>query len=123
MAVAAIISPEGTVESYRPLLKYLGDVIGRPTKLIQRRTYWEVNEMIAKGKVDIAFICTGAYVQKGSDRKMCLSWLCRGYMARQLTGLSFFIVPALSKVRTFEDLKGVFLPLQTRFPIQATFIQ
>ncbi len=62
VAVAAIISPQGTVESYRPLLDYLGRKLGRPVELVQRRTYAEVNDLIRRNEVDLAFICTRAYV-------------------------------------------------------------
>jgi len=60
VAVAAVISPEGTVDSYRPLLNYLGTKLGRPIELVQRRTYAEVNDLIRDGKVDLAFVCTRA---------------------------------------------------------------
>ncbi len=62
VAVAAIISPQGTVESYRPLLDYIGKRLGRPVDLVQRRTYAEVNDLIRRNEVDFAFICTRAYV-------------------------------------------------------------
>lgn len=39
LGVAAIISPVGTVESYDALARYLGDKLGRPVELVQRRTY------------------------------------------------------------------------------------
>ena len=60
LAVAAIISPEGTVESYSGLAAYLEDKVGRPVELIQRRTYAEANELIERGQVDLAFVCTSA---------------------------------------------------------------
>ena len=62
VSVAAMISPEGTVESYRPLLDYLSHELGRPVELVQRRTYAEVNDLIRRNEVDMAFICTRAYV-------------------------------------------------------------
>jgi len=62
VAVAAMISPQGTVASYQPLLEYLSQRLGRPIQLVQRRTYAEVNELIRRHEVDLAFICTRAYV-------------------------------------------------------------
>lgn len=62
VAVAAVISPKGTVESYAPFLDYLSSRLARPVELVQRRTYLEINDLIAKGEVDIAFVCTSAYV-------------------------------------------------------------
>ena len=46
VAIAAVISPEGTAESYAPLLDYLQDSLGRPIELVQRRTYAEINDLI-----------------------------------------------------------------------------
>ena len=64
VAVAAVISPKGTVESYSSLIDYLSKKIGRPVELVQRRTYMEINNMVKSGEVDIAFVCTSAYTPK-----------------------------------------------------------
>lgn len=63
VAVAAILSPTGTIDSYTPLITYLEDVLGKPVKLVQRRTYKEINELLSRGSVDVAFVCTGAYIE------------------------------------------------------------
>ena len=62
VAVAAVVSPKGTAESYQPLLDYLSQKIDRSVELVQRRTYAEVNSLIEGGQVDMAFVCTSAYV-------------------------------------------------------------
>ncbi|MCL1600512.1 MAG: hypothetical protein M3112_03105, partial [Actinomycetia bacterium] len=51
IGVAAVLSPEGTVESYAGLAEYLGEKMGRPAKLVQRRTYAELNDLIDAGEV------------------------------------------------------------------------
>ncbi len=61
VAVAAMISPKETFVYYRQLLDYIGDKMGRKVRLIQRKTYSEVNELFPKGKIDLAFICSGPY--------------------------------------------------------------
>lgn len=43
VAIAAVISPQVTAESYAPLLDYLSTHLNRPVERIQRRTYTEVN--------------------------------------------------------------------------------
>lgn len=63
VAVASVISPEGTVQSYSALLGYLEKKLNRPVELIQRRTYLEVNDLVEHGEVDVAFVCTSAYVE------------------------------------------------------------
>jgi phosphonate transport system substrate-binding protein len=72
VAVAAIISPQGTVDSYTELLDYLESRLGRPVELVQRRTYGEVNDLLANGDVDLAFVCTSAYIAGARDFGMQL---------------------------------------------------
>ncbi len=62
VSVAAVISPQGTNNSYQPLLDYLGEKLKRPVELVQRRTYAETNTLVETGEVDLAFVCTSAYV-------------------------------------------------------------
>ena len=62
VAVAAIISPKETFAYYRQLLDYIGQKLGREIQFIQRKTYVEINELLAKGQIDMAFICSGPYV-------------------------------------------------------------
>ena len=62
VAVAAIISPKETFAYYRQLLDYIGLKLRREIQFIQRKTYGEINELLAKGQIDMAFICSGPYV-------------------------------------------------------------
>lgn len=104
VAVAAVISPKGTVESYSALLNYLGEKTGRPIELVQRRTYMEINDLLETGEVDLAFVCTSAYIAGQQDFGMEL------LAAPQVNGETFYrsylIVPFNSSARTMADLKG-----------------
>ncbi len=51
VSVASVISPQGTVQSYQPLLDYLSTRLGRQVILIQRRTYTETNELIGRTRL------------------------------------------------------------------------
>ena len=62
VAVASILSPQGTVQSYQPFLHYLENRIEKDVILIQKKTYQEVNDLLSRNVVDVAFVCTGAYV-------------------------------------------------------------
>jgi phosphonate transport system substrate-binding protein len=62
VAVAAIISPKETFAYYRQLLDYIGQKLGREIQFIQRKTYGEINELLARAQIDLAFICSGPYV-------------------------------------------------------------
>jgi phosphonate transport system substrate-binding protein len=104
VAVAAVISPQGTIESYRPLLKYLGEHLARPVELIQRRTYIEINDLVQKGEVDLAFVCTSAYIA-GHDQ-FGMELLAAPQVDGQTVYYSLLIVPANSPAQGIEDLHG-----------------
>jgi phosphonate transport system substrate-binding protein len=104
VAVAAVISPQGTVESYAALLNYLGEQLGRPVELIQRRTYLEINDLVQNGKVDMAFVCTSAYVD-GHDQ-FGMELLAAPQVAGETVYYSLLIVPANSPAQSMADLQG-----------------
>ncbi|PKO24033.1 MAG: phosphate/phosphite/phosphonate ABC transporter substrate-binding protein [Chloroflexi bacterium HGW-Chloroflexi-1] len=104
VAVAAVISPRGNLESYSPLLAYLGRKLGRPVEMVQRRTYAEINDLVRDGQVAVAFVCTSAYIAGRRDFGMQL------LAAPQVDGAtvyySYLIVPANSPARSMADLQG-----------------
>ncbi len=104
LAVAAIISPEGTADSYDGLADYLGQKLGRPVELIQRRTYAEANELIAQGQIDLAFVCTSAYVAGHDEFGMEL--LAAPEVDGHQVYYSVLIVPADSPAESMADLQN-----------------
>jgi phosphonate transport system substrate-binding protein len=104
VAVAAVISPKGTAESYQALLDYLGARLDRPVALVQRRTYAEINELVESGYVDVAFVCTSAYVA-GHD-KFGMELLAAPQVSGEMVYYSLLIVPADSPAQTLADLRG-----------------
>lgn len=104
VSVAAVVSPRGTVESYRPLLAYLSRRLGRPVELVQRRTYAETNALIEQGQVDLAFVCTSAYIEGREQFGMEL--LVAPQVHNQTVYHSLLIVPAASNAHAMADLRG-----------------
>ncbi len=104
VAVAAVASPKGNLDSYRPLLDYLGEQLERPVEMIQRRTYAEVNELIRDGQVDLAFVCTSAYV--AGQREFGMELLAAPQVNGEAVYYSYLIVPADSPAHSMADLKG-----------------
>lgn len=104
VAVAAVISPKGTVESYSPFLDYLETKLNRPIELVQRRTYLEINDLIEHGEVDLAFVCTSAYIQ-GHDT-FGMELLVAPQVGGETTYNSYLIVPTSSNVHSMKDLRG-----------------
>jgi phosphonate transport system substrate-binding protein len=104
VAVASIVSPSGTVNSYDPLLAYLSERLDRPVELIQRRTYAETNDLIARGEIDLAFVCTSAYV--AGVRDFGLKLLAAPQVDGEIVYHSLLLVPAGSEAQSMADLRG-----------------
>ena len=104
VAIAAVISPQGSAESYAPLLEYLSQKLNRPVERVQRRTYSEVNELVQNGEVDLAFVCTSAYL--AGSRAFDMQLLAVPQVNGETVYRAQVIVPANSSVRSFEDLRG-----------------
>lgn len=104
LGVAAIISPAGTAESYDALARYLGERLDRPVELVQRRTYTEMNDLIEAQAVDLAFVCTSAYIE-GHDR-FGMELLVAPQVNGETVYHSDLIVPADSSAQSMADLRG-----------------
>jgi len=104
IGVGAILSPQGTVLSYQPLIDYLGRKMGKSAILVQRKTYQELNDLLARNVVDLGFICTGAYAE--GARKEAVSLLVVPQINGKTTYRAFIIVAATSQVQELADLRG-----------------
>lgn len=104
VAVAAVISPKGTAESYQLLLDYLSQKLDRPVELVQRRTYSEVNDLVESGFVDVAFVCTSAYVD--GNEKFGMELLAAPQVNGETVYYSMLIVPWDSPAQNMADLRG-----------------
>jgi phosphonate transport system substrate-binding protein len=124
IAVAAIISPQGTIDSYRGLADYLGARLDRPVELVQRRTYAEINDLVARNAVDLAFVCTSAYVAGHEESGMEL--LAVPEIGGESVYHSRVIVPAGSEATSVADLRGqVFAftdPMSTTGTVYPTYL-
>lgn len=104
VAIAAVISPQGSAESYAPLLEYLSGKLNRPVERVQRRTYAEVNELLRAGEVDLAFVCTSSYLL--GRRAFGLQLLAAPQVGGETVYHAQLIVPANSSILRFQDLRG-----------------
>ncbi len=104
VAVAAMISPKETFIYYRQFLDYLADQLDRKIRLVQRKTYGEINALFGKGEIDVGLICSGPYAD-GSKRygfEALATPKIRGSNFYQ----SYLIVNKNSQFQKLEDLKG-----------------
>lgn len=104
VAIAAVISPQGSAENYKLLLNYLSAELGRPVEAVQRRTYMEVNDLIQSGEVDLAFVCTSSYLVGRRDFGMQL--LVAPMVHGEAAYRAQIIVPADSSANELSDLRG-----------------
>ncbi len=104
VAVGAMISPKETFVYYRRLLDYLGGNLGRDVELVQRKTYSEVNDLVGKGLIDLAFICSGPYTV-GKER-FGFELLATAEVQGSHFYHSYLIVKKDSPLQRLEDLKG-----------------
>ena len=104
VAVAAIISPKETFIYYRQLLDYIGKKMDREIQFIQRKTYGEINELLAKGQIDLAFICSGPYVV--GKKKYGFQLVATPEVQNSHFYHSYLIVNKKSAFQKLEDLRG-----------------
>ena len=82
----------------------IGRKMGMEVELVQRKDYEEVNALLKKNLLDVAFVCTGAYVAGRDDFGM--DNLDAPVTQGRTVYYSYVIVPVGSPVRSFEELEG-----------------
>jgi len=104
IAVSSIISPDETLIYYQDMFDYLSLKMGVPVKLVQRKTYQEVNDLVRKNSVDAAFVCSLAYID-GKDQ-FGMELLAVPIVRGEPRYYSYIIVPDDSSIKSLEELKG-----------------
>jgi phosphonate transport system substrate-binding protein len=104
VAIAAVISPQGSAESYELLLEYLSSKLDRPVEAIHRRTYMEINDLLLNDEVDLAFVCTSSYLVGKHDFGMQL--LVAPMVHEKVTYRAKLIIPGDSSAKGMADLRG-----------------
>ncbi|MDR4989055.1 MAG: PhnD/SsuA/transferrin family substrate-binding protein [Bacteroidales bacterium] len=103
VAIATVISPRESFVYYQELFTALGEHLDRRVEFKQRSSYEEVNELLAQNLVDMAFVCSGAYIQ-GADHMELM-------FVPVVNGLTYYrgyvIAHKNSEVHSFEDFKGL----------------
>lgn len=104
IAVEAMISPEYTKKYYYDLVKLIGSRVGMNVVLIQKKTYYEVNNLLENRGVDIVFVSSGAYVN--GHEKFGMEILAVPVSNGKKIYHSYIIVHKDSPHQSFDDLKG-----------------
>lgn len=104
IAVSTVLSATDTIRHYRTIAAHLGEQLGRPAILIQRKSYSEISLLLINGGADVAFLTSGAF----ATYERPLDW--EGLAMQQRLGQPFYraylIVPKGAPYRRIEELRG-----------------
>lgn len=95
---------EKHLELNRQFVAYVGEKLGSPAILVQRRTYKQISDLFERGELDVSFICGLPYVI--DHERFGLELLVAPEVYEGPIYFSYVIVPADSPVQSFEELRG-----------------
>jgi phosphonate transport system substrate-binding protein len=105
-SVAAMESPKDTYASYSQLFQRMGALLGMRIEFVQRRTYREVDDLLAEGALDAALVCTGGYLDLKRRAPGAVEVVAVPVVDGDSVYRSLIIVPSGSPFKTFDDLAG-----------------
>ncbi len=104
IGIASMITPIDTVKYYQDIVDYLSDKLGIPAEMVHRRTYAEMDRLIEKGDVDVAFLCSAPYVK--NKREFGVELLVAPVVEGRPFYQSYIIVHRESEINNFKELKA-----------------
>ncbi len=104
IAVSAVLSPTDTIVYYRAIANYVGEKLGQPVILMQRKSYAEVVLLLINDGADMAFLSTGAYSiysnVEGTEPLVIQQRMGVPYYQ------SYIIVPKDSPINSVMEIRG-----------------
>lgn len=104
VAVSTMISPLETFNLYKDVMDYISKKLNVRIEFKQRKTYREVNELLAENKLDFAFICTGAYLE--AINKIPIELLVVPVVEGKPYYQAYIIVNKETNINSFDELKN-----------------
>lgn len=104
VAVSTMISPMETFNLYKDVMDYISGKLEIPIEFKQRKTYREVNDLIAENKLDFAFICNGAFLEARNE--IPIEILAVPVVNGKPYYQAYVIVNEESKISEINELKG-----------------
>ena len=104
IAFAPVMSPEATRQPYERMVSYIAEKLDRPVTMVQKRGAAELDQLVAAGEADVAFLSTGAYTAYRGQEPIEL--LAMVETNGTILYRTFIIVAADSKIEDFASLKG-----------------
>ena len=104
IGVSSMITPVDSVKYYQDFIDYIGVQIGMPVQMVHRRTYEEMDSLLEKGEVKIAFVCSGQYVKNRAQfgNELLVAPVVFGSTHYH----SYIIVHKDNPAKSFPELKG-----------------
>lgn len=104
VVVSAIITPQETFIYYQDLFDYISMKLNYEVEFKQRKTYQEANDLLANNEVDMAFICSLAYVMAKEENtvEILAMPLFNGKPFYQ----AYIIAHKSSNIKNFQQFKG-----------------
>ena len=106
VSVAGMESPRETYAAYARVFEEVARRLGTDVVFIQRRTYAEVNELLAAGNLDAALLCTGGYLDLERTHPDSIEALAVPIVHGADTYRALLLVPATSPATSLTDLRG-----------------
>jgi len=103
-AVSAMVSPAQTLVYFTEFRDYLGEKLETHVHLKQRRTYEEINTLLHDATVQMAFTCTGGYLD--GRQVFGLEVLAVPVIRGKTTYQSYIITGADNPAESLEELRG-----------------
>lgn len=104
IGVASMITPVDAVKYYQDIIDFIGEQIGQPVQMVHRRTYDEMDSLLERGEVKIAFICSAPYVK--NKEQFGVELLVAPSVDGKPLYHSYVIVHNDSPIKAFPELKG-----------------
>jgi phosphonate transport system substrate-binding protein len=104
IGVSSMITPVDAVRYYQDVIDYLGEQIKQPVQMVHRRTYDEMDSLLEKGEVKVAFICSAPYVK--NRERFGVELLAAPRVQGGPIYHSYIVVHNDSPVKSFPELKG-----------------
>ncbi|MHC4696193.1 MAG: substrate-binding domain-containing protein [Planctomycetota bacterium] len=103
-AAGAMASPQTTRQQYGELLRVIADRVHRRALLAQRKTYAEINEMVERREVDVAFVCSSPYV--AGKARFGMEILVVPVTYGRKVYYSYILAHRDDPLNSFDDLRG-----------------
>lgn len=104
LSIGSIITPEQGYVYYQQMVDYLGDQLDLAITVIDPGNYGKLNAMLKDAEVDVAFVCSGPYVE--GRETFGLELLAAPVVNGEAAYYSNLIVPASSPAKNLNDLQG-----------------